>query len=172
MSRKSKLIAVVAPLALVATVFAVTAIGASDSGTSDKIAFKTGANASTPSGSFINVPGGSLSVSPTSAGPLVIRLSAEGSVRDMNSGGGFSGHNYAAMFVRVLVNGSQVGPVVRFFDNTGKVGVSKPRPTTASYDWAKHVTGAGAQNIQLQFKNRNAFDDANLDSFTLTAHFH
>jgi len=172
MSRKSKLIAVVAPLALVATVFAVTAIGASDSGTSDKIAFKTGANASTPSGSFINVPGGSLSVSPTSAGPLVIRLSAEGSVRDLNSGGGFSGHNYAAMFVRVLVNGSQVGPVVRFFDNTGKVGVSKPRPMTASYEWAKHVTGAGAQNIQLQFKNRNAFDDANLDSFTLTAHFH
>jgi hypothetical protein len=172
MSRKSKLIAVVAPLALVVTVFAVTAIGASDSGTSDKIAFKTGANASTPSGSFINVPGGSLSVSPTSAGPLVIRLSAEGSVRDLNSGGGFSGHNYAAMFVRVLVNGSQVGPVVRFFDNTGKVGVSKPRPTTASYDWAKHVTGVGAQNIQLQFKNRNAFDDANLDSFTLTAHFH
>ena len=155
MSRKSKLIAVVAPLALVLTVFAVTAIGASDSGTSDKIAFKTGANAS-----------------PTSAGPLVIRLSAEGSVRDLNSGGGFSGHNYAAMFVRVLVNGSQVGPVVRFFDNTGKVGVSKPRPTTASYEWAKHVTGAGAQNIQLQFKNRNAFDDANLDSFTLTAHFH
>lgn len=172
MSRKSKLIAVVAPLALVATVFAVTAIGASDSGTSDKIAFKTGANASTPSGSFVNVPGGSLSVSPTSAGPLVIRLSAEGSVRDLNSGGGFSGHNYAAMFVRVLVNGSQVGPVVRFFDNTGKVRVSKPRPATASYEWAKHVTGAGAQNIQLQFKNRNAFDDANLDSFTLTAHFH
>jgi len=172
MARKSRLIAVVAPLALVATVFAVTAIGASDSGTSDKIAFKTGANASTPSGSFINVPGGSLSVSPTSAGPLVIRLSAEGSVRDLNSGGGFSGHNYAAMFVRVLVNGRQVGPVVRFFDNTGKVGVSKPRPTTASYEWAKHVTGAGAQNIQVQFKNRNAFDDANLDSFTLTAHFH
>jgi hypothetical protein len=172
MSRKSKLIAILAPLALVAAVFAVTAIGANDSGTSDKIAFKTGANASTPSGSFINVPGGSLSVTPTSAGPLVIRLSAEGSVRDLNSGGGFAGHKFAAMFVRVLVNGSRVGPVVRFFDNTGKVGVSKPRPTTASYEWAKHVTGAGAQNIQLQFKNLNAFDDANINAFTLTAHFH
>ena len=172
MSKKSKLIAIVTPLALVAAVFAVTAIGASDSGTSDKIAFKTGANASTPSGSFINVPGGSLSVSPTSAGPLVIRLSAEGSARDLNSGGGFAGHKFAAMFVRVLVNGSPVGPVVRFFDNTGKVGAQKPRPTTASYEWAKHVTGAGAQNIQLQFKNLNAFDDANINAFTLTAHFH
>jgi hypothetical protein len=92
-------------------------------------------------------------------------------VRDLNSGGGFSGHNVAAMFVRVLVNGVQVGPVVRFFDNTGKVGVSKPRSTTASYEWAKHVT-AGVQNVQVQFKNLHAFDDANLDSFTLTAHFH
>ena len=171
MSRKSKLIAVVAPLALVVTVFAVTAIGASDSGTSDKIAFKTGANASTPSGSFINVPGGSLSVSPTSAGPLVIRLSAEGSVRDLNSGGGFSGHNYAAMFVRVLVNGSQVGPVVRFFDNTGKVGVSSPRATTTSYEWAKHVT-AGVQNIKVQFKNLHTFDDANIVAYTLSAQYH
>src|SRR5262245_6473540 len=172
MSRKSKLIAVLAPLALVAAAFTVAAIGASGNGTSDKIAFKTGANASTPSGGFINVPGGSLSVSPTSAGPLVIRFSAEGSVRDLNSGGGFAGHKFAAIFVRVLVNGTQVGPVVRFFDNTGKVGVSKPRPTTASYEWAKNVAGAGAQNIQVQFKNLHAFDDSNLDSFTLTAHFH
>jgi hypothetical protein len=92
-------------------------------------------------------------------------------VRDLNGGGGFAGHKFAAMFVRVLVNGVQVGHPVRFFDNTGKVGVAKPRPTTASFEWAKHVT-AGAQNIQVQFKNLNAFDDANLDDFTLTAHFH
>jgi hypothetical protein len=64
-----------------------------------------------------------------------------------------------------------VGPVVRFFDNTGKVGVQKPRPTTTSYEWAKHVT-AGAQNIRIQFKNLHTFDDANLNRFTLTAHYH
>ena len=172
MLTKRRLIVVSALLAISAAIAAVSAIGATDTGTSDKIAFKTGSNASTPSGSFINVPGGSLSVSPTTAGPLVIRFSAEGSVRDLSSGGGFAGHKFAAMFVRVLVNGSQVGPVVRFFDNTGKVGVSKPRPTTASYEWAKHVTGAGAQNIRVQFKNLHAFDDANLDSFTLSANFH
>ena len=171
MSWKSKLIAVTAVLALAGTIVVVSAIGATDSGTSDKIAFKTGANASTPSGGFINVPGASRSVVATADGPLVIRFSAEGSVRDLNSGGGFSGHNYAATFVRVLVNGTQVGPVVRFFDNTGKVGVSKPRAMAASYEWAKHVT-AGAQNIQVQFKNLHAFDDSNIDSFTLTAHFH
>ena len=73
--------------------------------------------------------------------------------------------------MRVLVNGVQVGPVVRFFDNTGKVRVSKPRPTTTSYEWAKHVT-AGAQTIKVQFKNLHAFDDSNIDSYTLSADFH
>ena len=171
MSRKSKLIAVFSAAAVVAGVLVVGAIGASDSGTSDNIAFKTGASASTSSGGFIDVPGAAISPAATTDGPLVIRFSAEGSVRDLNSGGGFSGHNYAATFVRVLVNGVQVGPVVRFFDNTGKVGVSKPRPTTTSYEWAKHVT-AGAQNIKVQFKNLHAFDDSNIDSYTLSASFH
>jgi hypothetical protein len=171
MLSKPRLIAVCALVILAAGFLVVGAIGATDSGTSDKIAFKTGAHASTPSGTFIDVPGAAITPNATADGPLVIRFSAEGSVRDLSSGGSFAGHKYAAMFVRVLVNGVQVGPVVRFFDNTGKVGVSKPRPTTASYEWAKHVT-AGAQNVQVQFKNLHTFDDSNLDSFTLTAHFH
>ena len=171
MFTKSRLIAASAALAVAAGVLVVSAVGATDSGTSDKIAFTTGSNASTPSGSFIDIPGASRSVLATAGGPLVIRFSAEGSVRDLNSGGSFSGHKFAATFVRVLVNGVQVGPVVRFFDNAGKIGVSKPRPTTASYEWAKHVT-AGAQDIKVQFKNLNAFDDSNLDSFTLSANFH
>jgi hypothetical protein len=171
MFTKPRLLAVCAATVLGSLVLVVGAIGASDSGTSDKIAFRTGANASTPSGSFIDIPGGARTVASTAGGPLVIRFSAEGSVRDLNSGGAFAGHRFAAMFVRVLVNGVQVGPVVRFFDNTGKIGVRRPRPTTASYEWAKHVT-AGAQNIKVQFKNLHAFDDANLNSFTLTAHYH
>jgi len=171
MLTKPRLVTAFAALALVAGIVVVGAIGATDSGTSDKVAFTTGANASTPSGGFIDVPGASRTVTATANGPLVIRFSAEGSVRDLNSGGGFSGHNYAATFVRVMVNGAQVGPVVRFFDNTGKVGVSKPRAMATSYEWAKHVT-AGAQNIKVQFKNLHAFDDSNIDSFTLSALFH
>ena len=170
MFTKPRLLVVSAAIALGALVLVVGAIGASDSGTSNKIAFKTGLNASTPSGSFLDVPGAARTVTVTGDGPLVIRFSAEGSVRDLNSGGAFAGHRYAAMFVRVLVNGVRVGPAVRFFDNTGKVGVRRPRPTTASYEWAKHVT-AGAQNIKVQFKNLHAFDDANLNYFTLTAHY-
>ena len=169
MSKRSKLIAVFAVLSLVASVVVVGAIGATGGGTADQVKFKTGANASTPSGSFIDVPGASLSVTPA-AGPLVIRFSASGTDQDFNSGGGFAGHKYAAMFVRVLVNGSQVGPAVRFFDNTGKVGVQKPRPTTTSYEWAKTVSG-GPQNVKVQFKNLNTFDNANINAYTLSAQY-
>lgn len=169
MSKRSKLIAVFAVLSLVASAVVVGAIGATGGGTADQVKFKTGANASTPSGSFIDVPGASLSVTPA-AGPLVIRFSASGTDQDFNSGGGFAGHKYAAMFVRVLVNGSQVGPAVRFFDNTGKVGVQKPRPTTTSYEWAKTVSG-GPQNVKVQFKNLNTFDNANIKAYTLSAQY-
>jgi hypothetical protein len=171
MLTKSRLAGAFALLALVATVLAVGALGAGDSGTSDQIRFKTGAHVSTPSGSFLNIPGGSASVTATVDGPLVIRFSAEGTDRDLNSGGAFAGKKYAAMFVRVLVNGVQVGPAVRFFDNTGKVGVSSPRATTTSYEWAKHVT-AGIQNIKVQFKNLHTFDDANIVAYTLSAQYH
>jgi hypothetical protein len=170
MSRKSKLIAVFAALFLVASVVVVGAIGATGGGTADQVKFKTGASASTPSGSFVDVPGASFSVTPA-AGPLIIRFSASGTDQDFNSGGGFAGHTYAAMVVRVLVNGSQVGPAVRFFDNVGKVGVQKPRPTTTSYEWAKTVSG-GAQSVKVQFKNLHTFDSANINSYTLSASFH
>jgi|SRR4051812_11045975 len=169
MSTKSKLLASFTVLALAAAVVVVGAIGASGVGTADQVKFKTGANASTPSGSFIDVPGASVSVT-AAAGPLVVRFSATGTDQDFNSGGVFAGHKYAAMVVRVLVNGSQVGPAVRFFDNTGKVGVSKPRATTTSYEWAKTVS-AGVQNVKVQFKNLHTFDSANINAYTLSAQY-
>jgi hypothetical protein len=171
MLTKSRLIAVFGLSAVVATVLVVGAIGAAGGGASDQVKFKTGAHVSTPSGGFIDMPGANMSVAASVDGALIISFSAEGSVRDLNSGGGFAGKNYAAMIVRVLVNGVQVGPAVRFFDNTGKVGVSNPRPTTTSYEWAKQVT-AGAQNVKMQFKNLHAFDDANIDAYTLTTQYH
>ena len=96
---------------------------------------------------------------------MLIRFSATGYDQDFNSGGGFAGHKYAAMLVRVLVGGSQVGPAVRFFDNTGKVGVQKPRPTTTSYEWAVNTTsgvedstGPVQEPAHLRQRNHPAFD--------------
>ena len=89
MFTKSRLIAVFAALAVAAGVLVVGAIGATGGGTISQVKFKTGANASTPSGSFIDVPGASLSVT-AGAGPLVIRFSATGTDQDFSSGGGFA----------------------------------------------------------------------------------
>ncbi len=166
MSRKSKLMAVFVTLALGAAVLVVGAIGATGSGTADQVTFRTSNRVDTPSGSFINT-GSQVTVNPAGAGPMLISFSANGYEQDFNSGGGFAGHKYAAMLVRVLVNGSQVGPAVRFFDNTGKVGVQKPRPTTTSYEWAVNTT-SGAKTVRVQFKNVNTFDNATILHSTLT----
>ena len=112
-------------------------------------------------------------MSPTSDGPLVIRFSAEGSVRDLNSGGGFSGHNYAAMFVRVLVNGASggAGGAVLRQHRQGRRVEAAADDDVLRMGEARHWRRA-PRTFKLQFKNLHAFDDANLDSFTLTAHFH
>ena len=52
-------------------------------------------------------------------------------------------------------------------DNTGKIGVKKPRPTTGSFEWAGTVAG-GATTVTVQVKNLHAFDNAQLNHFTLT----
>ena len=165
MFTKPRLIAVFAAAVLAGVVLAVGAIGATGSGTADQVTFRTSNQVDTPSGSFINT-GSQVVVSPAT-GPMLIRFSATGYEQDFNSGGGFAGHKYAAMFVRVLVNGSQVGPAVRFFDNTGKIGVQKPRPTTTSYEWAVNTT-AGSKTVRVQFKNLNTFDSATILHSTLT----
>jgi hypothetical protein len=56
---------------------------------------------------------------------------------------------------------------VRFFDNTGKVGVQKPRPTTTSYEWALNTT-LGSKTVRVQFKDLNTFDSATILHSTLT----
>src|SRR5215211_810829 len=165
MFTKRKLIALFAATVIVAGVLVVAAIGATGSGTADQVTFRTSNRVDTPSGSFINT-GSQVVVNP-GTGPMLIRFSATGYEQDFNSGGGFAGHKYAAMFVRVLVNGSQVGPAVRFFDNTGKVGVQKPRPTTTSYEWALNTT-LGSKTVRVQFKNLNTFDSATILHSTLT----
>ena len=165
MFTKRRLIAVFALAALGSTVLVVAAIGSAGTGTADQVTFKTSNRVDTPSGGFVNT-GIQVVVDPAT-GPMLIRFSATGYEQDFNSGGGFAGHKHAAMLVRVLVNGSQVGPAVRFFDNTGKVGVQKPRPATTSYEWAANTT-PGPKTVRIQFKNLHTFDSATILHSTLT----
>jgi len=166
MFAKRRLIAVFGLIVVGATILVLGATGATGGGAIGNVSFKTSGRVDTPSGSFVNT-GSSVTVNPSGPGPMLIRFSASGYEQDFNSGGVFSGRRYAAMVVRVIVNGVQVGPAVRFFDNTGKIGVQKPRPTTASYEWATNTT-AGAKTVRVQFKNLHTFDSATLLKSTLT----
>jgi hypothetical protein len=164
MLRRPRLLAVLAVTLIAGGALAYAALGASGQGSVGSASFATGGRVDTPSGTFLNVRA---PVAVTSvAGPLLVRFSATGYEQDFNRGGSFVGKRYAAMNVRVLVDGVQVGPAVRFFDNTGKIGVQKPRPTTTSYEWARHV-GAGNHSVTVQFKNRTTWDSATILASTL-----
>ncbi len=166
MSKRSKLIAVFAVLSLVASVVVVGAIGATGGGAVDHVRWATKGRVDTPSGTFLNT-GSAVTVTPSTPSTLAIRFSATGYEQDFNSGGSFSGKRYAAMLIRVTVDGNPVGPGVRFFDNTGKVGVQKPRPTVASYEWIANVSAA-SHTVRVQFRNLNTFDSATILNSTLT----
>jgi hypothetical protein len=166
MFTKSRLIVVCALAALGATVLVVGAIGASGSDIADHVNWKTSGRVDTPSSTFLNT-NTAVTVTPPTPSPLAIRFSATGYEQDFNSGGSFAGNRYAAMLVRVTVDGLPVGPVVRLFDNTGKIGVQKPRPTVSSYEWIANVS-AGSHTVRVQFKNLNAFDNATILKSTLS----
>jgi len=166
MFTKSRLIVVFALAALGATVLVVGAIGASGSDIADHVNWKTSGQVDTPSSTFLNT-NSAVTVTPPTPSTLAIRFSATGYEQDFNSGGSFAGKRYAAMLVRVTVDGLPVGPVVRLFDNTGKIGVQKPRPTVSSYEWIANVS-AGSHTVRVQFKNLNTFDNATILKSTLS----
>jgi hypothetical protein len=166
MLTKSRLIVVFTLAALVATVLVVGAIGASGSDIADHVNWKTSGRVDTPSSTFLNT-NSAVTVTPPTPSTLAIRFSASGYEQDFNSGGSFAGKRYAAMLVRVTVDGLPVGPVVRLFDNTGKIGVQKPRPTVSSYEWIANVS-AGSHTVRVQFKNLNTFDNATILKSTLS----
>jgi len=166
MFTKSRLIVVFALAALGATVLVVGAIGASGSDIADHVNWKTSGRVDTPSSTFLNT-NSAVTVTPPTPSTLAIRFSATGYEQDFKSGGSFAGKRYAAMLVRVTVDGLPVGPVVRLFDNTGKIGVQKPRPTVSSYEWIANVS-AGSHTVRVQFKNLNTFDNATILKSTLS----
>jgi hypothetical protein len=166
MPMKSKLLAAFAMLVLATAVIVAGAIGASGNGIADHVNWKTSGRVDTPSSTFINTTS-VVTVTPPVPSTLAIRFSATGYEQDFSSGGSFVGKHYAAMFVRVTVDGSPVGPAVRFFDNTGKIGVQNPRPTVSSYEWIANVS-TGSHTVRVQFKNLNTFDNATILKSTLT----
>jgi hypothetical protein len=166
MLTKRKLAGVLAVALAAAAVAVVGAIAASGNNIADHVNFKTSQRVDTPSSTFLNT-NSRVIVTPPTASLLAIRFSATGYEQDFNMGGAFVGRKYAAMLVRVTVDGTPVGPAVRFFDNTGKVGVRTPRPTVSSYEWVANVTG-GTHDVRVQFRNLHTWDSATILKSTLT----
>lgn len=151
--------------AILAISVAGVARAVSGGGVATHVEFSTGANVSTPSGTFITVATKTFTANP---GPLVIRFNASGWVKDYGSGGSFVGTSYAAMKVRVLLGSTPVSPgAVTFFDNTGKIGVAISRPMANSFEWAGTIGTGGAKTVKVQVSNLHAFDNAQINSWTL-----
>jgi len=153
----------------IVTVFGVAAsIGyatASGGGTAVKVEFKTGGAISTPSRSFRTVIRDIFSAG---VGPMVVRLSVAGYEQDWDRRPAFVGHHYAAMRVRVLVDGVVLPPgETTLIDNRGVVSVQAPRPVAAGYEWAGSILTSGVKTVKVQVANLHAFDMANINHWTL-----
>jgi hypothetical protein len=137
----------------------------SGGGTAAQVEFKTGGAVSTPSGTFLTIVSDSFTANP---GPIVVRFSAVGSEQDWNRSPAFVGRHYAAMRVRVLVNGAGLAPgASTFIDNRGVRADRTPRPIAAGYEWAGTIGSGGTQAVRVQIANLHTFDMANLNHWTL-----
>jgi len=163
--RHRKRIAIGAVVVVALAVATAVARAGVTGGPAPNVDFKTGGAFSTPSGSYVTVATSSFTAG---AGVIAVQFSAAGWVQDWTSGGVFAGQNYAALRARVTVNGTPLTPgAVVLLDNTGKIGIKAPRPTTGSFEWAG-VVGAGATIVRVQVANLHTFDNAQLNHFTLT----
>jgi hypothetical protein len=163
--RHKKRIAIGAVVVVALAVATAVARAGVTGGAAPNVEFKTGGAFSTPSGGYVTA---ATSAFTGGGGVIAVQFSAAGWVQDWKSGGVFAGHDYAALRARVLVNGTPLAPgSVVLLDNTGKIGIKAPRPTAASFEWAG-VIGAGATTVTVQVANLHAFDNAQLNHFTVT----
>jgi hypothetical protein len=172
MSMKTKTVTLLGAAALLSgtAVAAAVVTSGSASGPAGVVETVTGDRIDTPSGRFMQVVSQSFTAG---TGPIVVRFAGEGLVEDWNEMAGFVGKEYAAMKVRVLVDGAPMEPgAVTFVDNGGRIGerspLPRPRGRAAAFDWAGTVASAGAHTVTVQFRNIHTWDSATLLRWTLT----
>ncbi len=158
------------PVALVAACLGTATVAsavAHGSGSTGKVDFdSSNVLIETPSGTFQKVT--SMNVT-TAGGPLVVRFDAQAYENDFNAGGSFDGTHYAAMLVRVTVDGTVVSPGgVRFTTNEGKRNIDDTNGQAASFSWATTVS-AGTHTVEIDFRSLTTFDISGLVRWTLTA---
>jgi hypothetical protein len=163
-------------LAAAAAVVAIAAAGGiavantSGGGPAAQVEFKTGGAISTPSGTFLTIVSDSFSANP---GPVLVRFSAVGSEQDWNRAPAFVGRHYAAMRVRVRLDGAGLAPgASAFIDNRGVRADRVPRPIAAGYEWAGTIASGGTHTVRIQLANLHTFDMATINHWTLVIQHH
>jgi hypothetical protein len=162
-SRRWAALAVVAVFAVPIAVQAAPTTGVG--GTAGKLELKTGGRVDTPSGKFLKLASRTFT---GSSGPVLVRFSGEGSDLDSNAQAVFVGRSYAAMEVRVLLNGVPMAPgSITFLDNSGTIAVKKPHPAVASFEWAGTLSTGRRQTVTVQWRNLHTWDSATILRWTL-----
>ena len=120
----------------------------------------------TPSGTYLPITRATFRT--TVEGPMTVRFSGTAHASDWTGPDArFVGRSYAALLVRVLLDGAPLAPgAVVFGDNTGKVSINAARPKAASFEWAKEVT-AGSHRVEVQFRNRRTWDIGGITRWSL-----
>jgi hypothetical protein len=120
----------------------------------------------TPSGTYLRLT--SASFRSTVPGPVTVRFSGNAYASDWTGPEPrFVGRSYAALLVRVLLDGAPLAPgTVTLGDNTGKIPVNAARPKAASFEWADRVA-AGNHRVEVQFRNRRTWDIGGLTRWSL-----
>lgn len=172
MSMRTRTVTLLGAAALLsgAAVAAAVVTAGSAGGPAGMVETVTGDRIDTPSGKFLPVVSRTFTAA---SGPIVVRFAGEGLVEDWNSNAGFVGKSYAAMKVRVLLDGVPMVPgVVTFVDNAGRIGerspLARPRGHAAAFDWAGIVATAGSHTVTVEFRNLHTWDSATLLRWTLT----
>jgi hypothetical protein len=172
MSMKTRTVTLLGAAALLSgtAVAAAVVTSGSASGPAGVVETVTGGRMDTPTGRFLPVVSQSFTAA---GGPIVVRFAGEGLVEDWNDRAGFVGKKYAAMKVRVLLDGAPMEPgAVTFVDNGGRIGERSPLPSprgrAAAFDWAGTVATAGAHAVTVEYRNLHTWDSATLLRWTLT----
>ena len=165
---RAKFLVIGALVGAIAVVIPVVAFGGVNNGPIDRAFIAVGGDFETPSGNWQTVDEVSVSIE----GPLTtFVLTGEGFAQDYGSGGVFKGQDYAAMKVRLKVNGDVLQPgAMTFASNAGVKKSASPRTMGNTLTWF-YQSGSATLPVQIQVKNLNTNDLGGLDSWNLTVYF-
>ena len=164
MRRNLKIVSAVGALLLLVPVMA---WGGANNGEIDRLWIRTGVPFETSDDAWRTIDSFTLSAN---VGPIVsIRLTGDAYAQDFGAGGVFKGRKYAAMNVRIKVDGVVIppGPLV-MASNAGQIGVQARRPMGNSLEWWWQ-TAAPDPVIKIQARSRTQGDQAGFTKWSLTA---